>query len=159
MSEHSVLTGADLHECKGAATAAANTVLQADGAGSAQWNDIVTPLKAANRIAVVTRIEDISTAASVFVASPMAGDVIGIYVTLQGAITVANSTVTAEINGVAMSGLSITITQAGSAAGSTFSGTPSGNNAVAAGQAIEIITDGGSTTAIVAYVTILIDTE
>lgn len=159
MAEHNALTGADLHECKGASTAAANTVLQANGSGSATFNDIITPLKAANRIAVCTRIADISTPSSSFVVSPMAGDIIGVYVVLQGAITTADAIVTAEINGVGVAGLSITATYSGSGAGSTFSGTPSGSNTVSAGQAIEIVTDGGSSTAIAADVTILIDTE
>jgi hypothetical protein len=159
MAEHNVLTGADLHECKGASTAAANTVLQANGSGAATFVDILSPLKARNRITLSTQFADISTAASVFVPSPMAGKVVGVYVTLHNAITVANSTVTAEIAGVLLTGLSITITQAGSVAGSTFSGTPSGANTIAAGQALEIITDGGSTTAVIADVTILIDTE
>lgn len=159
MAEHSNLTGADLHECKGASTAAANTLLQATGSGTATFVDVLSTLKARNRITLFTQFTDISTASSEWVASPMAGKVIGIYVTLHGAITVANSTVTAEIAGVPLTGLSITITQAGSAAGSTFSGTPSGANAIAAGQALEIITDGASTTAAVATVTVLIDTE
>lgn len=37
MVAHSTLTGADLHEVKGAAAASANTVLKADGLGSAQF--------------------------------------------------------------------------------------------------------------------------
>ena len=159
MAEHSNLTGADLHECKGASTASANTLLQATGSGTATFVDVLSTLKARNRITLFTQFTDISTASSEWVASPMAGKVIGIYVTLHGAITTANSTVTAEIGGVALTGLSITITQAGSAAGSTFSGTPSGNNTIAAGQALEIITDGASSTTTVATVTVLIDTE
>jgi hypothetical protein len=159
MAEHNTLTGADLHECKGASTAAANTLLQANGSGQATFVDVLSTLKARNRITLSTRFADISAPSSIWVPSPMAGKVIGIYVTLHGAITVANSIVTAEINGVALTGLSITITQAGSAAGSTFSGTPSGNNTILAGQALEIITDGGSTTTVIADVTVLIDTE
>jgi hypothetical protein len=159
MAEHNTLTGADLHECKGASTAAANTLLQASGAGTATFVDVLSTLKASNRITLSTRFADISTAASIWVPSPMAGKVVGIYVTLHNGVTVANSVVTAEINGVALSGLSITITQAGSVAGSTFFGTPSGANTIASGQALEIITDGGSTTAAIADVTVLIDTE
>ena len=158
MAEHKDLTGTDLHECKGAATAAANTLLQANGTGGATFTDVLSTLKASNKIAVTTRIADISTAGSVFVASPMAGVVETIYVTLHGTITVANSIVTAELNGVAMTGLSITVAFSGSVGGSTFSGSPSGANSVSAGQAIEIITDGGSTTAIAADVTIVINT-
>lgn len=37
MVAHSTLTGSDLHEVKGAATASANTILKADGLGSAQF--------------------------------------------------------------------------------------------------------------------------
>lgn len=37
MVAHSTLTGADLHEVKGAATASADTILKADGLGSAQF--------------------------------------------------------------------------------------------------------------------------
>ena len=159
MAEHKNLTGADLHEVKGAATAAANTLLQANGAGTATFVDVLSTLKARNRITLFTQFTDISTASSEWVASPMAGKVIAIYVTLHNGITGTNSTVTAEINGVALSGLSITITQAGSTAGSTFSGVPSGNNTIAAGQALEIISDGASSTATVATVTVLIDTE
>lgn len=45
MVAHSTLTGADLHEVKGAATASANTILKADGLGSAQF---VTPTSLTN---------------------------------------------------------------------------------------------------------------
>jgi hypothetical protein len=159
MAEHKNLTGADLHEVKGAATAAANTLLQANGAGTATFVDVLSTLKARNRITLFTQFTDISTASSEWVASPMAGKVIAIYITLHNGITGSNDIVTAEINGVPLSGLSITITQAGSAAGSTFSGTPSGNNTIAAGQALEIISNGASGTATVATVTVLIDTE
>jgi hypothetical protein len=159
MAEHKDLTGADLHEVKGASTAAANTLLQANGSGQATFVDVLSALKARNRITLATRFTDISTAASIWVPSPMAGKVIGIYVTLHAAITIANSIVTAEINGVPLTGLSITITQAGSAPGSTFFGTPSGANTIASGQALEIITDGGSTTTAIADVIVLIDTE
>lgn len=40
MSIHSTLTGTDLHESKGAAAAAANTVAVADGLGSATWKGL-----------------------------------------------------------------------------------------------------------------------
>jgi hypothetical protein len=159
MAEHKDLTGADLHEVKGAATAAANTLLQANGSGAATFVDVLSTLKARNRITLFTQFTDISTASSEWVASPMAGKVIAIYITLHNGITGSNAIVTAEIGGVALSGLSITVTQAGSAAGSTFFGVPSGNNTIAAGQALEIISDGGSSTTTVATVTALIDTE
>ena len=39
---HSSLTGAELHEPKGAAAATAKQVYLADGAGSGNWRDIPT---------------------------------------------------------------------------------------------------------------------
>ena len=37
MTQHSALTGADLHEPKGVAAASAGTVYIADGVGSGSW--------------------------------------------------------------------------------------------------------------------------
>lgn len=158
MAEHKDLTGADLHEAKGAATAAANTVLQADGAGSAQWNDIISPLKAANRIAVSIRITDISAPDTDWIPAPMAGTIVGIAVTLHNAITAADTTLTFRINGVAITGSTIVCAFTGSAPGSTFTSTPSANNTVAQWQPIEIITDGASGTTSTADVVFLINT-
>lgn len=43
MPAHKNLTGSDLHEPKGAATAAAGTVYMANGSGSGSWQPIVIP--------------------------------------------------------------------------------------------------------------------
>lgn len=45
MAEHRTLTGVQLHEPKGADTAAAGTVYISDGAGSGTWSTI-TPSQA-----------------------------------------------------------------------------------------------------------------
>lgn len=156
--EHKNITDAERHEPKGASTASNGTVYIADGAGSGAWTDPYAAVKNANKMALNVDFADISTADSIWVVTPLAGKIEKVYVTLHNAITVANSTVTGKIAGVAIGSLSITITQAGSAAGSTFSGTPASANTVTAGQAIEIITDGGSTTACQATVTLLINT-
>lgn len=42
MANHASLTGAELHECKGADSAAANTVRVSDGAGSGAWQKITS---------------------------------------------------------------------------------------------------------------------
>lgn len=42
MANHASLTGAELHECKGADSAAANTVRVSDGAGSGTWQKITS---------------------------------------------------------------------------------------------------------------------
>lgn len=109
-----------------------------------------------NQYAITARIPDVSTAQSVFVVAPHAGDIAAYWTALHGAITVGDATITLEIGGTLVTGSSITIATAGSAAGDVDTATPSAANTVTAGQAIEIITDGGSTTARAADVTILI---
>lgn len=88
---------------------------------------------------------DVSTAGSAFVASPVAGTIIRIQSIIDGAIATANAGITTEINGVAVTGGAITITQSGSAAGDVDVATPTAANVVAVGDAIELITDGAST--------------
>lgn len=90
-------------------------------------------------------LTDISTASSAFVAAPIAGEVVAIYTVLGGEISGADSVLTAEINGTPITGISITVAQSGSAAGDRDSDVPTGANTVAAGDALEIITDGAST--------------
>ncbi len=155
--EHRNLTGSALHEPKGIEAVPANQVYVSDGGGSGAWQDQFADLNSANLITLNVRFADISTASSVFVPVPLAGTLVGVAVTLQGAITVADAIVTGKIAGVAITGLALTCTQAGSAAGSTFTGIPTALNAVTANQAIELITDGGSTTAIEAVCTLTVD--
>ena len=93
---------------------------------------------------------------SVWVVSPIAGEIETIYSVIDAAITVADAELTAEIGGTLVTGSEVTITQAGSAAGDVDSATPSAAKTVTAGQAIEILTDGLSSTAVVANITVVI---
>ncbi len=145
------------HEPKGISTAALGEVYVANGAGGGTWDNILADVNNANLIPIYVSITDISTPGSVWVVNPIAGDIYKIYVVLDGTIATANSIVTAEINGVLVSGSAVTCTAAGSTAGSVFSATPSGTNTVGAGGVIEIITDGGSSNTVRANVTILMD--
>lgn len=157
--EHRNITGADNHEPKGIETASSGQVYVANGSGSGAWTTLASAAAVADKVVLTTRIADISTPGSVYVVSPYAGTLVAVYVVLHGAITGANSIVTCELGGVPVGGLSITVAQSGSAAGSVFSDTSiSGSNSVSAGQAIEVITDGGSTGAVAADVTLVIDT-
>lgn len=96
---------------------------------------------------VTGEIADVSTSASSWVVAPIAGDITNIYLILEKAVTVANAAITFEIGGTAVTGAGITIAHATSAIGKTYSSTPTALRRVDKGQAIEIITDGGSTTA------------
>lgn len=88
---------------------------------------------------------DVSTASSTFVPVPAAGRLIGIKSALHVAITGADAAITVEVNGTAVTGAALTITQSGSAAGDvdqvTFTGYP-----VKEGDVIEFISDGASST-------------
>ena len=88
-------------------------------------------------------ITDVSTADSVRFVVPAAGFLRKVQTVLGAAITVANSTVTVRHNGTALTP-TITITQAGSAEGDVDSA--EFYRGVAAGDYIEVETDGGSTT-------------
>ena len=103
-------------------------------------------------------IADVSTAGQIYVPVPdeFAGEVVEIRSALNGAIGTADVDLTAKIAGVAMTNGVITITQSGSAAGDVDVARPTSANGVAAGQAIEIETDGASTNTIEVFGTIVI---
>lgn len=145
--EHANITNAYLHEPKDVSAASSDQLYHADGAGSGDWEYPEFMLN--------VRIPDISTADSVWVASPYAATIQKIYTTIEGAITSANAAITAEIGGTLVTDSAITVAFSGSAAGDVDSSTPSAANAVTAGQAIEIITDGGSSTAVTCNVTLV----
>lgn len=155
--QHKDIPDGKRHEPKGASTAAANTVYVANGSGSGNWINQNALIKNGNYVTLNVSIPDISTAGSYFVANPILGRISAILVTLDNAISAADATVTAEINGVAVTGSAVTVTFTGSAAGSVYTSTPSGANTVTANNAIEIITDGASTTTARANVTIVMD--
>jgi hypothetical protein len=103
-------------------------------------------------------IADVSTAGQIYVPVPdeFAGQVVEIRTALNGAISGADVDLTAKINGTAMTNGVVTIAQSGSAAGDVDVARPSGANSVAAGEAIEIETDGASTGAVAVFGTIVI---
>lgn len=102
-------------------------------------------------------IEDISTGQSDWVVAPHAGDITGIWSVIDGVITGADAALSFEIGGTAVTGGGITIANAGSAAGTVDTSSPSAANTLTAGQALECITDGGSTGTVKAQISILID--
>lgn len=102
---------------------------------------------------VTVEIEDISTAGQSYIPVPAGGKVIKIWSAINGAIATADATLTAKINGTAITGGAITVTQSGSAAGDVDSATPSAANDVQEGDALEIETDGASTNTVKAFVT------
>ncbi len=102
-------------------------------------------------------MDDVSTAGSVFVASPVRGWIERIDSVIDGAIATADAAITVELDGTAQSHLAFTIANSGSAAGTVDSiETAEASAGVIPGTAIELITDGGSTNTVAATFTITI---
>lgn len=147
MTQHSALTGADLHEPKGAASATRGQVYVANGAGSGAWKDIG---------ALTTRLDDVSAPSSVYLVIPYDCAITKISTCLQTAITGANSTLTVYNHAGSSMG-TITVAYSGSAAGDVDTLSPVSNNTFTAGQVIRIATDGASSTTSVLTITIEYD--
>lgn len=148
---HKDLTTTALHEPKGVAGASASNVYVANGSGSGTWqkvsvSQIDATLKNVNKIILNLCIDDISTATSYFIVSPIAGDIEKIWSVIDQAIATTDTTLTAEIAGTAVTNGAITIAHSGSAAGTVDSATPSGQKTLTAGQPIEIICGGETNT-------------
>jgi hypothetical protein len=90
---------------------------------------------------------DLSTASSAFVVSPWRGKITRVYSVIYNAITGADAVWTVEINGTAVTGISVTVANSGSAAGDMDSDEPTGSNHyVTEGDVIEFVSDGASST-------------
>lgn len=157
MVAHVNLTGANLHEPKGADTANAGEVYVADGAGSGSWTARSSGITNYNRVTVSHKLSDISTAHSEWVPMPFSGEIIAIYTALGGAIATANAGISFEIAGTPVTDGNITVTFSGSAAGDADSASPSAANTVAAGGVVEVITDGASDNAVDLNIVFVID--
>jgi hypothetical protein len=161
MVAHADLTGANLHEPKGVASASADTVYVANGSGSGAWAKVdsanidTTSIFNTNKHVLNVTLSDVSTASSVYLAIPFACTVSSVYSCLQGAITGADSTVTIRNNSDTSMG-TLTIANAGSAAGDVDSLTPGANNTFTAGQRMRIETDGASTNAVALVFSIIV---
>ncbi len=105
-------------------------------------------------IYLTAQIADISTAGSTFVVMPKC-TVTKIWTVIDGTIATDDATITFKDNGgTALTGGTITIAYDGSAAGDVDSCTVTDHNTFTEGQKLEIITNGASTNAVLARVTI-----
>jgi hypothetical protein len=161
--QHADLTGASLHETKGADSAGSNTVHQANGSGATSWAKVgisninTSSIKQLNKKEFTYTIDTINTAASYYLVIPYAGSISKIWSVIDGSFTGSNTILSFEINNVAVTNGNITITQSGSAAGDVDSSTPTAANTLTAGQALEIICDGGATSDVKCTLTIELD--
>jgi fermentation-respiration switch protein FrsA (DUF1100 family) len=86
--------------------------------------------------------------------SPFAGTLTRLQSVIAGALATGDATITASINGTAVTGGVLTIAQAGSAAGDADAATPSAANAVAVGDVIALTVGGTNSNAVAATVTL-----
>src|SRR3990167_2231401 len=101
---------------------------------------------AQDKIYLNVDMTDVSTAASVWVVAPVACTYTKMWSVISAAITSADAIITTEIGGTLVTAGGMTIANSGSAAGDVDTATPTGANTLTAGQALEIITDGASST-------------
>lgn len=113
-------------------------------------------MRTLNDYFLTAKITDISTAGSTFVAVPDGGRIVKIISTIKNAISSANAVLSFEIGGTAVTGGGITVTQSGSAAGDVDTALPTALNRVEEGGTIEMITNGGSSTACECVITFVI---
>jgi hypothetical protein len=107
---------------------------------------------ARDKIYLTVTMADISAASSVWVVAPVACTFTKAWGVLNAAITGADAVLTSEIGGTLVTSGGVTVANSGSAAGTVFTITPTAANTLTAGQALEIITDGASsTTSIVTF--------
>lgn len=145
MAEHRSLTGASLHEPKGAETATNGQVYVANGSGSGVWTDRLSGINNLNSFVLQGTIEDVSTASSDFYSvAPGACSLNKVYAILRGTITAADATVTVYKNGIAQTP-TLTIPFTGSGAGIVSSVVVSPAVDFAEGDIVRVATAGGST--------------
>ncbi len=148
MPLHADLTGADLHEPKGVASASANKVYVSNGSGSGTWSPLVYILN--------VRIADISIASTTYITLPYAGNIVKINSVIEGAITGSDEVVTAYNSSGSSMG-TITISAVGSAGGDVDTLSPSSNNSFSANTALRLTSTGASATAQAAVFTITVE--
>lgn len=141
--EHKDLTGAQLHEPKGASTAANGTAYISDGLGSGSWVSPTATVYNKNLYPIVTTMTDLGTAGSVYFYVPIKSRILSYHITIYGAVDV-NTVFTPYVNGVAVAD-NLTVIAAGSAAGQTTSRIMVSNTDMAAASSVRIASDGAAT--------------
>lgn len=149
MPLHKDLSGSELHENKGVASASDDTVATAES-GVTVWKKVNEDMLdnasifMTNKLVLSAVIDDVSTASSIYIPIPFACTVEEVYAALGAAITGADAVVSIK-NSAGSSMGTLTVAYSGSAAGDIVSTSPSSNNTFTAGTKLQIDTDGGST--------------
>jgi hypothetical protein len=147
MPAHSSLTGADIHEPKGADTASVDTVYVSDGGGSGTWEKLTadsldeTSVKNVNKFQLLYTYTDIGTAKSIYIPIPQDCTLDAATAISQTTPTTSSTILTFRNNGASVIG-TVTITTA--TAPASFALTTPVDNTFTAGTYLSIETDGGA---------------
>lgn len=150
MPLHSSLTGADLHEPKGAESASAGTVYISDGAGSGSWTKVtpdtldLTAVKNTNLYSLLVRVGDLANPSVVVVPVAVNATLLSAMSVITAAIAGGDSTLTFTRAGAATIG-TIVIAASGSGEGVLDTLSAPGNNSFTGPSWLKIASDGGPT--------------
>lgn len=148
--EHSALTGDQLHEPKGVATAASGEVYVADGAGSGSWTDRHDGHLNRNLYELSQRFDDLATATDIYFNVPYKSELNKLNVILYGAVD-ADTVITIYIGGVLFAD-SLSITAAGTAAGQKKTLVVTTGHSIPAGTIVSVRSNGAATASVKAEV-------
>lgn len=148
MANHSSLTGSDLHEPKGVATATSNKAYISDGVGSGVWKKITSSeldstIKGINLFNQLAKITNFTTTQSVLIPITRSCTLTLITSIITAAIATSNCTFSFYKNGISSLG-TITVAFSGSAKADIDTLTPASNNTFVAGDYLQIDTFGGT---------------
>jgi len=154
MALHKDLTGAELHEPKGADTATDRQVYVADGAGSGDWEDKFEGILNLNEYWLTSYMTDISTASNrAYFYVPIQSEIFELTAIINNSITTGNATLSIYVNNVLFPE-DLDVLYTGSASGDAFTQGFVTANTIAAGSVIEVRSDGGSDTTTPAFLTL-----
>lgn len=154
MALHKDLTGAELHEPKGADTATSGQVYVANGSGSGTWTDRYNGHLIRNEYWLTEEIADVSTPNSnTWLYVPVQSEIFEIACITTAALTTANAVLSVYINGVLFSD-TLTLSYTGSTAGTLHRVDVSTPHTIGAGSVVEIRSDGASDTAAIGKLTL-----
>ncbi len=152
MAQHNELTGSDLHEPKGAATASAGQVYVADGLGSGNWENPLTDINNLNEFEMNGTLEDVSETTSFYVRVARDCSLTDVYIVESGAITGSDAELTIYRDGISLA-QTISIPVAGSGEGVKITANLDPVYSFTEGQVLKLTSNGASTDAMKLHIT------
>jgi hypothetical protein len=153
MALHKDLTGAELHEPKGVASASSGQVYIANGSGSGAWTSKNSDILNVNKFYLSGRINDIGTASDrCFFYLPIKCSLSSFAAVIHNAITTTNTIISVYIGGVLFAD-TLTVNFTGSTVGSSFNKNVTTSNTIPSGTVVEFRSDGATDAVVKADIT------